>query len=584
MKFCVVTGKLRLTTALHLGSGQRLEATDAVLLRNAQGQIVLPGTSIGGTLRSLASRLGPRLKSKRTRQVCLAIDPEQSGKPCGCIVCHLFGDLFPGDGDNEGAKRAARASRLWVYDASLIEKQESSTQLSIRDSVGIDRSTRSAASAGAVKFDLETLPSGTEFKFRLELQDPEEEDEALLAAVLAEWQGGRGKLGGRTNRGLGSFILEELSWADLNISQGTNLLAYLKSDDPWSQIEASQEQFKGVLKSIQKQPSPQPRNSAIARTWIDLSFDLGFEGPFLINDLTLAELIGFDHAPLLNSLPPVNLASWQAEPTLPGSALRGVIRSQGEKIARTLATINVQNAEEFLNNCPACDPTQSNKKAPLASCDARLKSVASGDESIAPPELCLACQLFGSTRLGSRLKIDDSQIKNQPVWKPQDFLAIDRFTGGGMDGAKFDALALWDPVFGTRLQLENPSAWEIGWLALILRDLSDGFITTGFGSAKGYGRAHCKNFRLKLGFITEDDLEPLHATSLNNKVKPQNDSIYSIIELAEEDYLSSRNLLEKCVQEFNQECQLFRFHQAPDMVSDTYFGQVDHLYPIWRPK
>jgi len=87
-------------------------------------------------------------------------------------------------------------------------------------------------------------------------------------------------------------------------------------------------------------------------------------------------------------------------------------------------------------------------------------------------------------------------LKNAPFvgekveLKALDFLAIDRFTGGGRDTAKFDAVVLWKPKFRVRLFLENPEPWELGWLALVLRDLHDGLTTVGFGAAKRF-RAVC---------------------------------------------------------------------------------------------
>ena len=86
-----------------------------------------------------------------------------------------------------------------------------------------------------------------------------------------------------------------------------------------------------------------------------------------------------------------------------------------------------------------------------------------------------------------------------------DFLAIDRFTGGGRDSAKFDALALWKPQFSVRLFLDNPEPWELGWLALTLRDLQDGLATVGFGRAKGFGQCTVEDRKLTIGILHSND-------------------------------------------------------------------------------
>jgi hypothetical protein len=102
--------------------------------------------------------------------------------------------------------------------------------------------------------------------------------------------------------------------------------------------------------------------------------------------------------------------------------------------------------------------------------------------------------------------------------KVLDFLAIDRFTGGGKGGAKFDALGLWQPGFSVRMQVENPEAWELGWLALVLRDLAEGMFPVGFGGAKGFGRTKIESFCVNYGFITEDDFfGPLELARANTR-------------------------------------------------------------------
>ena len=73
----------------------------------------------------------------------------------------------------------------------------------------------------------------------------------------------------------------------------------------------------------------------------------------------------------------------------------------------------------------------------------------------------------------------------------QEMLAVDRFTGGGREGAKYNAKAVIDPVFQGRIVLDRNRApsFALGLLALVLRDLKEGELSFGWGSAgKGYGR------------------------------------------------------------------------------------------------
>jgi hypothetical protein len=76
----------------------------------------------------------------------------------------------------------------------------------------------------------------------------------------------------------------------------------------------------------------------------------------------------------------------------------------------------------------------------------------------------------------------------------QEFVAIDRFTGGAAGGAKFNSeLAGKTTLGGTLtidigcLELVDPQLASLGLLALVLRDLAEGDIPIGSGSAKGQG-------------------------------------------------------------------------------------------------
>jgi len=578
----VITGELKLTTAMHIGSGQSKEITDATLRRDVQGRIVIPGTAIAGLLRTIATRLAPRLKIVGHPDICRSIDQgiNREDLPCGCAVCHLFGDLYPGVGEDEAQRKLTRASRLWVYDAYI-----KNASVAIRDGVGIARSTGTAASVEAMKFDLEVLPPGTLFDLRLELEDFSAGDAQLLVTTLAEFQAGRGRLGGRSVRGLGAFTVEDLQYRHLDLSKPSGLEMYLENDKPWDvavvEGEWVEEKKKEALEQVRVTPSLQ--NPSIARTLVEIFFDLTITGPFLTHDATLAGMIGFDYFPQVEELPPADQKKWLPKPVLPGSGLRGVLRSHSERIARTLATISATNEAEFREKCPACDPTQSNADSALTSCDTLLKQILRIDEVAGDNNLCLACRLFGSLRRGSRFIVDDAPLIGEPQWKAQDFLSIDRFTGGGLEGAKFDALALWQPSFSCRMLLENPQTWELGWLTLTLRDLYDGLLAIGFGIAKGYGNCRAENFTVKIGYITDDDLRLLGGDlqSNGNSIKPS--GIYKVLSFKEDDLKTYKSVLTSWIGDFESMIKTFsrREGQLPQPITDTYFdGHKDQLYPL----
>lgn len=578
-----VIAELTFNTALHVGTGRDNPGTDAPVRRNNAGDLVIPGTAIAGALRTLATRIAPRLAFKEKRGNCFELENRQpeEGKICDCAVCHLFGEFYPNKKNTKTENDGGRASRLWIYDAQLTSKP-ADTRPFVRDGVGIDRRTGVAASAAKVKFDTEVVPAGARFELRVELEDVNDDDQMLLAATLAEWRAGRAWLGGNTGRGLGNAKLDNIQFIRNELSTGEDLLKYLKEDDP-KKAAAEDEGWltntittaRDAAKSIAKEK---------ARPFIAASFKLAFDGPFLMHDATAATVVGFDHLPLLDAVP--GFDEKPRPPIMAGSGLRGVLRSHAERIARTIATINALKdsptdpGAAFLEKCPACNPLEDRLDQPLTRCDQLLETSTEYEkikDHVEDKHLCLGCLLFGSTVRGSRLKVMDAKLLGEPRWKPLDFLAIDRFTGGGLEGAKFDAMALWRPTFEVQLHLEEPQEWEMGWLALVLRDMKDKRLTFGFGAAKGFGNAQAQEIEIQCGFLQDDDWGVDFG---KNKITVEDGSgFYRVAKFSKEDWEKQQNDVSKWVKAFHERLKR-KDETLPDRKEDTYFGKVDELYPL----
>ncbi len=576
MMYRVITAKLKARTGVHIGSGKGNEVTDALIRRDPRGAPFIPGTAIAGALRSLLTRLAPRLGF----MPCAVLVDEERDRSCNCEVCHLFGDVNPSDQQDS----FSAASRLLVFNAVLPASGQPA--VSIRDCVGIDRASKTTARAASAKFDLEVLSPGIQFELRLELQDPSPDGERLLAAGLAEWQAGRMWLGGGVARGLGAFCLTELEYGVQDIEEVDGLMAFLKCAEPWKHAVKQDGWLQERTQELYPVPYTCDTPKAVCRGWVRLTGVLQAEGPLLTNDETEAVMSGFDHMPHF-----AWMRQWE-KPVLTGSGLRGVLRSHAERIARTKATLRALRESEaskkdnFLAHCPACDPnrraTDKNDEAiALENCDSLLKRK---EGSCQPEELghdpekdlCLACRLFGTTRLGSRLIVEDAPFRgDKPEFKMLDFLAIDRFTGGGAQGAKFDALALWKPAFEISIHLDNPRDWELGWLCLVLRDLADGWLSVGFGSAKGLGKVRLKDCSATFGYLTPEDMPYLP----QDRLKKQKSGIYTTVQItpgcSEWHALTKGWLLA-----FDGELEGFERSDCVRLEEDTYFGRTDCLYPI----
>jgi len=151
---------------------------------------------------------------------------------------------------------------------------------------------------------------------------------------------------------------------------------------------------------------------------------------------------------------------------LPAESFRGVLAHQAARIARTKGKPDARKGLARVNG------------ALPAGVDALRR-------------------LFGVTGWASVIGLTDfterSTKQNSVV---QQFLAVDRFTGGGAEERKFNAEGGWQPRLDGVLSVDmerliklgNPKA-AMGLLALTLRDLAEGDLSFGWGSGKGYGWA-----------------------------------------------------------------------------------------------
>jgi CRISPR-associated RAMP protein (TIGR02581 family) len=175
---------------------------------------------------------------------------------------------------------------------------------------------------------------------------------------------------------------------------------------------------------------------------------------------------------------------------IPGSSLKGVIRSHSERITRTLC----QGKE------PACcnpfERDKENKNKPDFACSnyfeeykqqEKIKKL-NGIEAYR--QSCLICRLFGSTENASRLIVRDAYLKDgcNVKFETRTGVGIDRFTGGASKGALFSLEVATNAEFGTQLYIRNFELWQLGLLAYVFQDFKDGIIPIGYGKSRGFGK------------------------------------------------------------------------------------------------
>lgn len=169
-------------------------------------------------------------------------------------------------------------------------------------------------------------------------------------------------------------------------------------------------------------------------------------------------------------------------PYIPGSSLRGVIRSHTERILRSL-----------LGKRGACDPTS---EANWCITDEQMKKWRETFDSEAAlaakvwEHSCHVCRVYGSTWLASRVRIADLHLleTQQPRIERRDGVSIHREKETVQHKYDFETVASAS-LFQLRIVAENLSDAERGLLWLGLRELRDGSILIGGFKGRGLGLA-----------------------------------------------------------------------------------------------
>jgi len=432
-------GQLTFETSLHIGtSGVGIE-TDAPLIRDSVDCHYFPGTSLIGPMRARAAEVF---------------------KGQGGLIDKIFGYQRDKDGGNEGAM-----SRLKIEDAY---PDMSGDFCTVRDGVSIDRCLGSAK-YGA-KFDVEITPPNISYPFlmRLEIRAGDDIDKmrGMVNYLIDEFKAGNIKVGGGKSRGLGRCKIicdvHSLDFSDIDA-----MARYLHTRDP-----------KALPKSISPQPSPAVP-TAVDELDINLVFQVK-ESPFLIKHGREDD----DHDAVFTTVLDIN---GHEVAVVPGSSLKGVIRQRAEKILRTLGG-------------EACTAVGEGSCAWNIKEQIEKKLFGDNDVVCVKGNSCPICRLFGNGYLASRIFFDDAFFSHSPPVRKKvfDSVAIDRFTGGAVEGKLFDAVPIISGEILVHIRVKQPTRFDRALLLFLLRDLREGFppIRFGYGKTKGYGLLDCKGINV----------------------------------------------------------------------------------------
>jgi CRISPR/Cas system CSM-associated protein Csm3 (group 7 of RAMP superfamily) len=339
----------------------------------------------------------------------------------------------------------------------------------------VDRKTRTADDASLRT--ARVVPPGTEFIVEVMVDRASAEDIALLLAGLKMLNGtADGALGGGTGVGRG---ICEFGDPEIYMMGPADILAWMQDFNRPSWAEQIKRHKLGTddLRTISERADALSADRN-APTEIVARLKIIFEEPFLIADRT--ELRGgTSREGKTVVLEPLRKAETD-DAILTGPTLLGAISAQAERIFRT-----VFPGEPVTANSP------------------KIETVFE--------------EIFGKTGWERALKPGDFELIGNCAVEEQDFVAIDRFTGGASEGAKFAIAAAQAPTFKgeVRLRIDFPgrpfSAAALGLLCLLWRDGLECDLRLGYGTTKGFGS--CRFELVAIDQVPLDRLKKLLGTT-----------------------------------------------------------------------
>jgi CRISPR/Cas system CSM-associated protein Csm3 (group 7 of RAMP superfamily) len=312
-----VKGELIAQTPLHVGGFGTSADTDLPLAQNGKGEWYVPGTSIAGVLRSWCQQSFGKKFTKSAWGFQRQVKPEEE--------------------NTLTERQKGHASFVTIEDAKI--RDQDNVQVEVRDGVGIDRFYGTAADKA--KYDRAVLPRGSELEFEMtveiEANSVAPKIKAMLGHLLAALAKGNIRIGAARTRGLGRVRLRNCTVREERLDCFRGILDLLenKSRPPHQQPSASLEDWlsenKEFIEAKENEPIARPRLDIIVR-WkplLPVMVKAGYDG------------IGVDMLPLTSGVGAERLAL-----VLPGSSIKGALRSHAERIVRTVLDCGAVN-EQF---------------------------------------------------------------------------------------------------------------------------------------------------------------------------------------------------------------------------------------------
>ena len=464
----VLTGLLKFHEPFLIGGVDTDAGVDVSPMFNGAGDVLVPGTSLAGVLRSWITAN------------CADISPLD------------IENIFGGIGDYSGA------SRIRIDDVALRSASPGGILLSNIDGVGIDRYT--GAAAHGVKFD-QTVVAGEPIGcLRIvcevsELEDPlSSTAHKIMQSIASVLSHKVLRLGRGTTKGFGLFSVQNVS---IQLQRATQAGLF--------------QRLAGTGEVITLDPRDVQKSSKI--TSITIKFD-SVGGVF-----TKASTAGT----IVDVIPRVEPRGGSAELILPATSIRGVLRSEAERIVRTLLSTEMSPVASHIDQVrvPLVDAmygasptTNDGTDQSAVSTEETMIGKACVNISAAFAPICDCDQWKNVLEIATRKKSNtendranaEQELVKATAGLPLEFthhVALDRWTGAAADKMLYTVLeptsGQWS---GLKLELDEKRLGEryLPALALLLhtlQSLHSGDIGLGWGTYRGHGTIQITSISIK---------------------------------------------------------------------------------------
>lgn len=174
---------------------------------------------------------------------------------------------------------------------------------------------------------------------------------------------------------------------------------------------------------------------------------------------------------------------------IPGSSLKGVIRTRYEKIVKLFGG-KCCNIFDHNNSCNKPNNWKN------MTYEEKKRYVYTG--------ICPVCQLFGSQTVISKIYFADAYPVGKYKVGERTGVGINRITGAAQKGALYDFEVVEEATFRVEITLKNYELYQMALLMYILKDLDEGYVSLGSAATRGNGRMEVTQMDIELREYRKD--------------------------------------------------------------------------------